>query len=380
MASADDLTITLDNTTPYFDVIVRVDTETVYTISTFVGTRLEVVDSRVVERAAWVDSWLWLYRGVADSTTTNAIAADDDSNFSQGNEYASIIRGTLSADTYTIRATSFDYVASRRTPYGVMILSSNLIQIQDTNTALTETVTAVTDTPTIVAETPTAVVETSTVAPEPPAPAPAPEPAPTPRPIEIAPVAIEPEAPSVVEEAPQPLPIPEVAPEPEVIPEEAPPAPVVQEVVPPESVALAPNVEDLVPHIQEDIAGVENGGIKFFGTKEQPQVIGEDGKLTPSPPLPGSGDYLNPDAITTADTFIGQAGGVTFNSPDIAIPVEPIDLNIEIPGIGDAAQALANTYVALANVGSDMSPLTRKKAKKIIVTTMLGAVIIRRFP
>lgn len=135
----------------------------------------------------------------------------------------------------------------------------------------------------------------------------------------------------------------------------------------------------MAPHVQEDKAGVLNGGIILYGTPAQPQVIGEDGKLTPAPPLPNSGGYLDPEAITTAETFIGQVGGVTFNSPDIAVPVEPIVLNIDIPGIGDAAQALANTYVALANVGNDMSPITRKKAKKVLVATLLvNAITLRR--
>ena len=71
----------------------------------------------------------------------------------------------------------------------------------------------------------------------------------------------------------------------------------------------------LVPHIQEDVAGVDNGGIEFFGTKDQPQVIGEDGQLTPPPPPPGSGLPIPADAITIPATFIGQPGGVTFNSP-----------------------------------------------------------------
>jgi len=139
----------------------------------------------------------------------------------------------------------------------------------------------------------------------------------------------------------------------------------------PEDKPKVPPSNLLVPRIQVDIAGVENGGIEFFGTKSQPQVIGEDGRLTPPPPPPGSGLPIPPDAITTTETFIGQAGGVTFNSPDIAVPVEPIELNIEIPGIGEAAQALANTYVALANVGNDMSPITRKKAKKVLLATLI---------
>jgi hypothetical protein len=146
----------------------------------------------------------------------------------------------------------------------------------------------------------------------------------------------------------------------------------------PIDIPKVPESNLLTPHIQADKAGVENGGIEFFGTHSQPQVIGEDGKLTPPPPAPGSGDPIPPDAITTADTFIGQAGGVTFNSPDIAVPVLPIEINIEIPGVGETAQAMADAYVALANVGNDMSPITRKKAKKIIAATIVGSIITRR--
>jgi hypothetical protein len=82
------------------------------------------------------------------------------------------------------------------------------------------------------------------------------------------------------------------------------------------------------------------------------------------------------DAITVAETFIGQPGGMTFNSPDVAVPVDPIIVSVPIPG----AQALANAYVALANIGNDMSPLTRKKAKKILVTTIVAGALIRRKP
>jgi hypothetical protein len=89
---------------------------------------------------------------------------------------------------------------------------------------------------------------------------------------------------------------------------------------------------------------------------------------------------IPPEAITTEDTFIGQAGGVTFNSPDIAVPVEPIEINISIPAIGDSIQAVADAYVALANIGNDMSPVTRKKAKKILVATIVGGIMLRRKP
>lgn len=141
-----------------------------------------------------------------------------------------------------------------------------------------------------------------------------------------------------------------------------------------------PEGDLLTPRIQQDVQGVENGGIEFFGTQSQPQVVNEDGTLTAPAPLPGTGDPIPPDAITTAETFIGQPGGVTFNAPDVAVPVEPIEVNIEIPGVGQAAQAIADAYVAMANVGNDMSPITRKKAKKILVATIFAGAVLRRNP
>jgi hypothetical protein len=146
----------------------------------------------------------------------------------------------------------------------------------------------------------------------------------------------------------------------------------------PIDVPKVPESNLLTPHIQQDKAGVENGGIAFFGTQSQPQVVNEDGKLTPPAPAPGSGDPIPADAITVAETFIGQPGGMTFNAPDVAVLVEPIDVNLNIPGVGQAAQAVADAYVALANIGNDMSPVTRKKAKKILVATIFAGAITRR--
>jgi hypothetical protein len=106
--------------------------------------------------------------------------------------------------------------------------------------------------------------------------------------------------------------------------------------------------------------------------------VGEDGNLTPPPPPPGSGLPIPPDAITLTDTFIGQPGGTTFNAPDVAVPV--IETPIEgalaaVPGV----QALNHAFVAMANIGNDMSPITRKKAKKILVLTTVIAAVRRRF-
>ena len=315
-----------------------------------------------------------------------------------------------------------------------IIVETKTAQIVETLTAIVETSTVIIETPTIIASptpepspTPTPTPEPIVIAPAPqpaPAPAPAPEPAPAPAPDPVvipepvpepapaptpepAPAPAPEPAPAPTPEpapapAPEPTPIPAPVPNPVPVPEPAPspaptpiatpepapapaPAPVVVAGLIPNSpsqlpvdVPKVPEGNLLTPHIQQDKAGVENGGIAFFGTQSQPQVVSEDGNLTPPAPAPGSGDPIPPDAITIAETFIGQPGGMTFNAPDVAVPVEPIDVNISIPGVGQAAQAVADAYVALANIGNDMSPITRKKAKKILVATIFAGAITRR--
>ena len=49
-----------------------------------------------------------------------------------------------------------------------------------------------------------------------------------------------------------------------------------------------------------------------------------------------------------------------------------------IPGAGETIQAVGAAYTALANIGNDMSPVTRKKAKKILVATLVAVPIARR--
>lgn len=147
----------------------------------------------------------------------------------------------------------------------------------------------------------------------------------------------------------------------------------------PTTIPKAAPVEVLVAHVQVDVTGVENGGIQFFGTKSAPQVVQEDGKLTPPAPPPGSGLPIPPEAITTADTFIGQPGGTSFNAPDIAVPVIETPVTGAIAAV-PGAQALNHAFVAMSNIGNDMSPVTRKKAKKILVLTVaVGAIVRRKF-
>jgi len=128
---ADEITINLTPEIAFVDTVVQVETTTAYTITTTTGPRTEVVNSVTVEREAWVDSWISLYRGVAVEGGT-VIAQDDDSNHNtQTNYYASRLSGTLTPDTYTIRATSYDFIVANQRPIGTYTLSSNLIDLPE---------------------------------------------------------------------------------------------------------------------------------------------------------------------------------------------------------------------------------------------------------
>ena len=70
-----------------------------------------------------------------------------------------------------------------------------------------------------------------------------------------------------------------------------------------------------------------------------------------------------------------------FRSPDIAVPVILTPLTGAVASI-PGAEALNEAFVVLSNIGNDMSPITRKKAKKILVITALVsqvAAVRRKF-
>ena len=145
----------------------------------------------------------------------------------------------------------------------------------------------------------------------------------------------------------------------------------------PPPILEAPKLEDLVAEVQVDAPGVLNGGQQMYGNAISPQVVAEDGTLSPAAPPPGSGLPIPPEAITTEATFVGQPGGMTFNTPDIAVPIveKPVKLPRGInkfPGASATVGAVNHVYVVYANIGSDLSPVTRKKAKKIVIATIIG--------
>jgi hypothetical protein len=335
-ASAEDVIINLDATTAYVDVVVQVDTTTAYTITTATGPRTEVVDSQTVERVAWVDSWLWLYRGVADSTTANPIRGDDDSNHSIDNYFASSISGVLNADTYTIRATSYNYVVGGERPIGTYTLSSNLIPPRDTSTVVVDTSTVVVDTNTSTVDGSTATVDTSTpVAPTPPPepPAPAPEP---PAIIFIPPV-VEPEPPAVVEEPPA------VVEEPPVEAEE-----------PPVEAEEPPDIEEEAPvPVEEPPVEAEEPPAEEEAPPVEEVVQANEVEL----------ETLAPETPVQLDNGVVLEAGTVVALQLLENPAELISAIFDNP---------AEVLTAISNIGADMSEEERTASENTIIASVIA--------
>jgi hypothetical protein len=109
---SDDVTINLDNTTPFVDVPV--------TITEPVDAVIQTVTGTPQTNPGFIDSWIEVWQGL------NKLRADDDGAHSATNVLASIIRMPLTAGEYFIRATSFAYMCCNARPTGSYLLSTNL--------------------------------------------------------------------------------------------------------------------------------------------------------------------------------------------------------------------------------------------------------------
>jgi hypothetical protein len=230
---SDDITINLDNTTPYVDVPVTIVEPVDAVIQTVTGTPQT--------NPGFVDSWIEVWQGAFK------LRADDDGAHSATNVLASIIRMPLTAGEYFIRATSFAYMASNGTqfPTGSYLLSTNLTVAIPTPTpspTVTEPTPEPSPSPTETLTPTPSPSETSSVQPSP-------EPSPTPS-----------ETPSQPENLPGPESFPEVQPSPESLPSV--PVEEPQEfVVPTEPDVLVLPVEDLTfndfPSSLEDVSSTD---------------------------------------------------------------------------------------------------------------------------
>ena len=214
---SDDVTINLDNTTPYVDVPVTVVEPVDATVSTTTG---------LSNTGTWIDSWIELWQG------TTRFIYNDDSNHSNTNVLASIFTIPLQAGEYFIRATSWNFIAYQGRPVGSYLLSTNL------------TVATPTPSPTVTEPTPE------------PSPSPTETVTPTPSPSETSTVQPSPEpspTPSETQSQPENLPdqdsSPVVQPSPESLPSV--PVEVSQE-------SVAPTVPDVSEQPVEDLTSTSS--------------------------------------------------------------------------------------------------------------------------
>jgi hypothetical protein len=194
---SDDITINLDQTTPYVDVPVTVTEPVDATIQTVTGTPDE----------NFIDSWIELWQD------TTRLAYNDDGAHSVVNVLASVITMPLQIGEYFIRATSYAYTCCNVYPTGSYLLSTNLIVATPTPTISLSPTPSPTETETP-SPTPTP-SETSTVQPSP-------EPSPTPSETQLPQENLPgPETPQQVEPSQESLPIlPTVEPQVSVVPVE----------------------------------------------------------------------------------------------------------------------------------------------------------------
>ena len=351
VAYADEILIELTPEIAYVDTVVEVTTPTEYVIETTTGPRFEQApDGAVAERVAWVDSWLQLRQGEV------VLRQDDDSNHNtQTNYYASKLVGTLDTGTYTIRATSYDYIVAGQRPIGTYTLSSNLID----------------------------------VAPVPePAPIPEPEPLPSPEPAPVAPPIIIDYQPV----GPEPVPEPPAPAEEPPVPVEEPPTPVEEAPNEPE---IAP-IEEEQPSVEVDIPPTEEEAPPIpveeppIEAEEPPPVVTEDS--TPEEIEAAveaiieaaDGEAITAEAIeeagltledlpseTPVEVRTDDNGNAVVITAEVAVALQVFDSPAELVSaiFDDPGQVLT----AVANIGADMSDEEREESEEIIVASVIAS-------
>jgi len=338
LAYADEVLIELTPEIAYVDTVVEVTTPTDYVIETTTGPRFETSPAGVTtERVAWVDSWIQLRQGEV------VLSQDDDSNHnSQTNYWASKLTGNAAPGTYTIRATSFEYITANQRPVGTYTLISNLIP-PPPPPVVVEPVPSTTVVPPII-------IDYQPVGPEPvpEPPAPAEEP---PTPVVVEPVIeapeppTEPEAPPAVVEEP-PIPI-----------EEAPPAPVEE---PPVPVEVAPPVVTEQSTPEEVEAAVEAIIEAADGEAITAEAITEAGLTLEDLP-----------AQTQVEVRTDDDGNAVVITAEVAIALQVFDSPAELVSaiFDDPGQVLT----AVANIGADMSDEEREESEEIIVASVIAS-------
>jgi hypothetical protein len=310
---SDDVTINLDSTTPYVDVPVTVTEPVDAVIQTFTGTPQT--------NPGFIDSWIEVWQG------TFKLRADDDSNYTNTNWLASIIRMPLTAGEYFIRATSYAYMCCNYNLTGSYLLSTNL------------TVSTPTPSPTVTEPTPE------------PSPSPTESLTPTPSPSETSSEQPSPEpspTPSETPSQPENLPGQDSSPVVQPSPESLPSVPVE---VSPESVA--PTVPDVLVLPVEDLTSTSF-----------PSSLEND-----LPSLENSSEDISAiDEILSLFSFLPE-----FSLESLQETFQQISESIgaALESILGGEQVLA-AIQSVNNLGSEYTPEERKQAQQVV----LGAVIL----
>ena len=343
-AKADEVIINLTPETTFVDTVVEVTAPTEYFIETTTGPRFELSPAGVTtERVAWVDSWIQLRQGEV------VLRQDDDGNHnSQTNYYASKLTGILDTGSYTIRATSYDFIVAGQRPVGTYVLSSNLIQ---------PPAPAPEPEPEVIVPTEPVVVPPA-VEPLPPEPV-SPPIIPQEPPLVDDTVAEEPPMPA--EEPPTPVEEPPTEPEPAPVEEEQPPVevdtPPVEEEAPPVEAEEPPTpVEEAPPTVEEAAAEViaeANGEAVTAEAMEEAGLTYAD--LPPETPVEVRTDEHGNEVVITA---VVAAALEIFESPS-----ELVSAIFNDPG---------QVITAIANIGADMSDEEREESEKIIVASVIA--------
>ena len=342
LAYADEVLIELTPDVAYVDTVVEVTTPTDYVIETTTGPRFEVSPAGVTtERVAWVDSWIQLRQG------DTVLRQDDDGNHSQNNYWASRLTGNAAPGTYTIRATSYDYIVAGQRPIGTYTLSSNLIDI----------------------------------APVPePAPIPEPEPLPSPEPAPEAPLIIidyqpepAPEPPAPVEEPPTPVveePVIE-APEPPTEPE-TPPAVVEEPPIPIEEAPPIPVEEPPVPVEEAPPVITEQSTPEEIEAAVEAIIEAADGEAITVETIAAAGLTLEDlPSNTPVEVRTDDNGNAVVITAEVAIALQVFDSPAEL--VSAIFDNPGQVLTAVANIGADMSDEEREESEEIIVASVIAS-------
>ena len=327
---SDDVTINLNNTTPYVDIPVTITEPVDATVSTTNG---------LSNSGTWIDSWIEVWQN------TTRLAYNDDSFHSASNVLASIITIPLQAGEYFIRATSWNYVVSNGTqfPVGTYLLSTNL-----TVAIPVPTPSELNPTPTVSPEPTPSESVTPSSSPTPTQTSSSPTPEPTPEPSSPSP------SPS---DTPQPTENPEVPTGPTQEPDEPDPVP---------SVEFLQPTELPTPDVQDTLIEVVDESFSDF-----PSSLEND--------LPSLEETLSTDETESLLEFLPE-----FSLESLQETFQQISETItaafeSIPG-GEAVLAtidFTGEQIAAAaefatNLGTEFTPEEREQAQQVV----LGAVIV----